>query len=91
MSTDKHVICTLDKGVIYRQPRNREVLSPCSREEADSLMVYVADVTNTYTSILIHTVDSNVVVSAVYAFGELPSSLNESRWREARRCVEQPP
>ena len=78
MSTDKHVIGTLDKGVIFRQPRDREGLASCSHEEADSgMMVHVADAANKYTPILIRTVDSNVVVLLVYAFGELTSSLNE--------------
>ena len=55
-----------------------EGLAPCSHEEADSrVMVHVADAANTYNSITTRTVDINVVVFAVNAFGDLTSSLNE--------------
>ena len=61
----------------FRQPRDREGLAPCSDGEAYSgMMAHVADAANTYISILTGTMDSNVVVLGVYAFGELPSSLN---------------
>ena len=43
-----------------------------NQQERDS-----ADAANTYNSILTGTMDSNIVVLGVYAFGELPSSLNE--------------
>ena len=55
-----------------------EGLAPCSHEEADSrVMVHVADAANKYNSITARTVDSNVVVFAVNAFGDLTASLNE--------------
>ena len=55
-----------------------EGLAPCSHEEADSrVMVHVADAANTYNLITTRTVDINVVVFAVNAFGDLTSSLNE--------------
>ena len=55
-----------------------EGLAPCSHEEADSrVMVHLANAANTYNSITTCTVDSNVVVFAVNAFGDLTSSLNE--------------
>ena len=77
MSTDK-VICSIDNDVIIRKPRDMEGLAPCSHEEADSrVMIHVADAANKYTSITTRTVDSNVVVFAVNAFGDLTSSLNE--------------
>ena len=61
----------------FRQPRDREGLAPSSYGEADSgMMAHIADAANTYNSILTGTIDSNIVVLAVYAFGELPSSLN---------------
>ena len=62
----------------FRQPRDREGLAPCSHEEADGgMMAHIADAANTYNnSILTGTMDSNIVVLAVYAFGELPPSLN---------------
>ena len=70
ISTDKQVICTLDKAG----------LAPCSHEQADSrMMVHVAHAANTYNNILIRTVASDVVVLAVYAFAQLTSSPNE-RW-----------
>ena len=40
-------------------------------------MVHVADAANKYNSITTRTVNSNVVVFAVNAFGDLISSLNE--------------
>ncbi len=56
---------------------DREGLSPCSHEEADSgMMAHIGDAANTYNSILTGTIDSNIVVLAVYALGELTSSLN---------------
>ena len=62
----------------FRQPRDMEGLAPCSHDEADSrVMVHVADAANKYNSITSRTVDSNVVVFAVNAFGDLTSSLNE--------------
>ena len=63
----------IDNDAIFRQPRDREGLAPCSHDEADS---GIADAANTYNSILTGTMDSNIVVLAVYAFGELTSSLN---------------
>ena len=78
ISTDKQVICTLDRDVIYRQPMDNAGLAPCSHEQADSrMMVHVAHAANTYNNILIRTVDSDVVVLAVYAFAQLTSSPNE--------------
>ena len=78
ISTDKQVICTLDRDVICCQPMDKEGQSPCSHKEADSrMMVHVAHAANTYNNILIRTVDSDVVVLAVYAFAQLNSSLNE--------------
>ena len=77
LSTDK-VICTIDNDVIFRQRRDMEGLAPCSHEEADSrVMVHVADAANKYNSITTRTVDINVAVFAVNAFGDLTSSLNE--------------
>ena len=77
MSTDK-VICTIDNDVIFRKPRDMEGLAPCSHKEADScVMVHVAGAVNKYNSITTRTVDNNVVVFAVNAFGDLTSSLNE--------------
>ena len=77
VSTDK-VICTIDNDVIFRQPRDMEGLAPFSHEEADSrVIVHVANAANTYNSIATCTVDSNVVMFAVNAFGDLTSSLNE--------------
>ena len=55
-----------------------EWLALCSHEEADNRVIFnVADAANTYHSIATCTVDSNVVVFAVNAFGDLTSSLNE--------------
>ena len=80
ISTDKQVICILDRDVVCLQPMGKEGLAPCSHEEADSRMiVHVAQVANTYNTILIRTLDSDVVVLAVYAFAQLTSSLNGLR------------
>ena len=78
ISTDKQVICTLDRDAISRQPMDNAGLAPCSHEQADSrMMVHVAHAANTYNNILIRIVDSDVVVLAVYAFAQLTSSPNE--------------
>ena len=77
LSTVKQVICAIDNDAIFRQHRDREGLAPCSHEEADSGMTaHIAEAANTYNSILTGTMDNNIVVLAVYAFGELTSSLN---------------
>ena len=39
-------------------------------------MAHIADAANAYNSILTGAMDNNIVVLAVYAFGELTSSLN---------------
>ena len=71
MSTDKG-ICIIDNDVIFRQPRDMGGLAPWSHDEADSrVMVHVADAANKYNSITTRIVDSNVVVFAVKAFGDL--------------------
>ena len=76
ISTDKQVICTLDRDVICRQPMDNEGLASCSHEETGSrMMVHVAHAANTHNKI--RTVDSDVVMLAVYAFAQLTSSLNE--------------
>ena len=55
-----------------------EGLAPCSHEEADSrVMVHLANAVNKNNSITTCTVDRNVVMFAVNAFGDLMSSLNE--------------
>ena len=74
MSTDK-VFCTLDNYVIFGNLETWK--DPCSHEETDSrVVVHVAETAYTYNSITTRTVDSNVVVFAVNAFGDLNSSLN---------------
>ena len=40
------------------------------------MMAHIDDAANKYNSILTDKMDSNIVVLAVYAFGELISSLN---------------
>ena len=74
MSTDK-IICTIDNDVIFRQPSDIEGLALVHTR--GDMMVYVADAANKYNSITTRTVDSNVVVFAANAFGDLTSSLNE--------------
>ena len=67
----------MDNDAIFRQPMDGEGLALCSHEEADSgMMAHIADAANTYNSILTGIMDNNIVVLAVYAFGELTSSLN---------------
>ena len=80
VETDKQVISTLLEDVVCRQERNKDGLSPCSHEEADTrMMVHVADAAKQYNSVIIRTVDSDVVVLAVYVFACLTPSLN-SLW-----------
>ena len=63
MKTDKQVISTCLEDVVCRQERNEEGLSPCSHEEAHTRMnFHVADAEKQYNSVIIHTVDSDVVV-----------------------------
>ena len=67
MQTDKQVISTLLEDVVCRQERNKEGLSPCSHMETDTrMMVHVADAAKQYNSVIIRTVDRDVVVLAVY-------------------------
>ena len=66
----KQVIVTNGKGVLcYPSTYTSEKLSPCSHEEADTrMMVHVADaVDKGHNSIIIRTVDTDVVVLAVAA------------------------
>ena len=66
----KQVIVTNGKDVLcYLSTYTSERLSPCSHEEADTrMMVHVADaVDKGHNSIMIHTVDTDVVVLAVAA------------------------
>ena len=75
MPTDKQIISTLVDDVIYRQERDKEALAPCSHEEADTrMMVHVADAAKQYNTVIIHTVDSDVVL-AVFVFAQLVPSL----------------
>ncbi len=77
LSTVKQVICAIDNDAIVRQHRDMGGLALCSHEEAESGMVaHIADAAITYNSILTGTMDNTIVVLAVYAFGELTSSLN---------------
>ena len=74
--TEKQVISTLLEDVICRQERNTEGLASCSHEEADTrIMLHVADAAKEYTSVTIWTVDSDVVILAVYVFAQLRASL----------------
>ncbi len=76
MPTDKQIISTLLDDVIYRQERDKEGLAPCSHEEADTrMMVHVADAAKQYNTVIIRTVDSDVVVLAVFVFAQLVPSL----------------
>ena len=76
MSTEKQSICAIDNDAIFSSTE-KEGLAPCSHEEADSgMMAHIDDAANKYNSILTDKMDSNIVVLAVYAFGELISSLN---------------
>ena len=78
IETEKQVISTLFEDIICRQERNTVGLAPCSHEEADSrIMLHVADAAKEYSSVTIRTVDSDVVVLAVYTFAQLRTSLTE--------------
>jgi len=74
--TEKKIISTLDNDVVCNQPYNTKGLSPCSHEEADSrMMVHVQDASRQYNTVLIRTVDSDVVVLAVFVFPQLTIPL----------------
>ncbi|KAK3706529.1 hypothetical protein QZH41_003267 [Actinostola sp. cb2023] len=67
---DKQVVVTNDKDVLcYPSTYAKEKLSPCSHEEADTrIMVHITDaVDKGHNSIMIRTVDTDVVVLAVAA------------------------
>ena len=73
-SSDKEVIATLGQEALTYPPLcDISNLSPCTHEETDSrMMVHVADaVTKGHTSIVIRTVDTDVVVLAVAAVYKL--------------------
>ncbi len=63
----KELIVTLKEGVVCYPARETYMLAPCSHEEADTrMMVHVADAAASgYSSILIRTVDTDVVALAV--------------------------
>ena len=76
IQTDKQIISTLLEDVICWQERDTDGLSPCSHEEADTrMMLHVADAAKQYNTVIIRTVDSEVVVLAVYMFAKLTPSL----------------
>ena len=69
IQTENQVISTLLEDVVCRPV---EGLAPCSHEEADSLMMlHVADAAKQYNTVIVRTVDSDVVVLAVYVFAQL--------------------
>ena len=74
IQTDKLVFSSLLEDVICRQEKNTEGLSPCSHEDAETLMmVLVVDTATQCNSVS----DSDVVVIlAVYVCALLTSSLN---------------
>ena len=87
ISTEKPIVSTLLEDVHFRQGRSKEGLAPCSHEEADTrimvhvadadtrIMVHVADAVKEVDTITIRTVDSDVVVLAIYAYAQLATSL----------------
>ena len=70
------LVFTLKEGVVCYPARETLMLAPCSHEEADTrMMVHVADAAASgYSSILIRTVDTDVVALAVAVFGEVEVS-----------------
>ena len=57
--------------------RDLEGLAPCSHEEVDTrMMLHVADAAKQYNTVIVRTVDSDVVVLAVYVLAQLMTSLN---------------
>ena len=71
------IISERNDEVACRQATSIEGISPCSHEEADSLiMLHVADAARQYNTVLIRTVDRDVVVLAVCITAQLTSSLS---------------
>lgn len=73
---DKVIISTLlDSVVSSRDDQTTDGLQPCSHEEADTRMfVHVKDAMNCgFKSVMIRTVDTDVVVLAVAHFQDLPN------------------
>ena len=74
--TTKQIISTLHDHIVYNQPDNTEGLAPCSHEEADThMMVHVANAAKKYKTVLFCTVDSDVVILAVFVFRQLTNPL----------------
>ena len=73
---EKQVISTLNENGVRHCTRNTEGLAPCTHEEADNrMMLHIADAARQHKAVLICTVDSDVVVLAVYVFQKLQMSL----------------
>lgn len=73
---DKIIISTLlDSVISSRGDQNTDGLQPCSHEEADTrMLLHVKDAMNCgYKSVMIRTVDTDVVVLAVAHFQDLPN------------------
>ena len=67
LETEGQIIITHHKDVLCTQPRNTTALAPCTQEEADTrIFLHVSDAANHgYCEVMIHTVDSDVLVLAI--------------------------
>ena len=68
----KQIVTTVEEEAICTPPKCLDLLSPCKHEEADTRMILHAnDAANTCKTILIRTVDTDVVVIATANFSQL--------------------
>ena len=77
VSSETLCIATTDETNIANQDVNLSRLMPCTSEETDKCMfLHVLHASENYKSILIKTVDSDVVTVAISVFHKVPT-LNE--------------
>jgi len=71
--TERQIIATYHKDVLCTQPRDTTGLAPCTQEEADTrIFLHVSDAAkHGYRKVMIHTVDSDVLVLAIAAIQQL--------------------
>ena len=73
IQSEKVIVCTRESGVVSNMPLDTSRLHPCNQEEADTrLFIHVMDASvNGSKKIMIITVDTDVVVIAIYVFFSL--------------------
>ena len=83
---------TKDDCVLSNRPTDLSALSPCSQEEADTWMMFHLHhaAEHGHTTAYVRTVDTDVVVLAIYHFNELNSPELWIGFESGRTCREIP-